>query len=216
MTKGVFITFEGGEGTGKSTQLRLLEKYLKGLNIPVIATREPGGTSAGELIRELLVNGKTDRWSPLTETLLHYASRYEHITNLIQPAILSGQWILCDRYTDSTFAYQGFSQGVDLKIINQLNKIVTSQLNPNLTIILDLPIEIGLKRAEKRGVDETRYEKMGIPFHQTLREAFLKIASNNPQRCVVINADEKEEVISNRIINLVNERYKLIHADNEG
>ena len=159
MTKGVFITFEGGEGTGKSTQLRLLEKYLKGLNIPVIATREPGGTSAGELIRELLVNGKTDRWSPLTETLLHYASRYEHITNLIQPAILSGQWILCDRYTDSTFAYQGFSQGVDLKIINQLNKIVTSQLNPNLTIILDLPIEIGLKRAEKRGVDETRYEK---------------------------------------------------------
>ena len=216
MTKGVFITFEGGEGTGKSTQLRLLENHLKSINIPVIATREPGGTSAGELIRELLVNGKTDRWSPLTETLLHYASRYEHITNLIQPAILSGQWILCDRYTDSTFAYQGFAQGVDLKIINQLNKIITSQLNPNLTIILDLPIEIGLKRAEKRGIGETRYEKMGRPFHQTLREAFLEIANNNPERCVVINADEKKEVISNRIINLVNERYRLSYSEKEG
>ena len=209
MADGKFITFEGGEGTGKSTQLRLLEKYLGDAGISVVTTREPGGTPSGEDIRHLLVDGDTNKWSPLTELLLHYAARHEHITKVIQPTISSGKWVLCDRYTDSTMAYQGFAQHVDFKYITELYKIVVGRFTPNLTIILDLPVEIGLKRAEKRNSGGTRYERMGLKFHQTLREAFLRIARDNSERCVVFNANKSEILISNEIINLVNKRFNL-------
>jgi len=209
MSDGKFITFEGGEGTGKSTQLRLLEKYLENVGISVVTTREPGGTPSGEDIRHLLVNGETNKWKPLTEVLLHYAARHEHITRIIQPTISSGKWVLCDRYTDSTLAYQGFAQHVDFKHITELQKIVVGRFTPNLTIILDLPVEIGLKRAEERDTGGTRYERMGLKFHQTLRESFLKIADDNPERCVVFNANKPEILIEKEIINLVNKRFNL-------
>ena len=209
MSDGKFITFEGGEGTGKSTQLRLLEKYLENVGISVVTTREPGGTPPGEDIRHLLVNGETNKWNPLTEVLLHYAARHEHITRVIEPTISSGKWVLCDRYTDSTLAYQGFAQHVDFKYITKLQKIVVGRFTPNLTIILDLPVEIGLKRAEERDTGGTRYERMGLKFHQTLRESFLKIADDNPERCVVFNANKPEILIEKEIINLVNKRFNL-------
>ena len=209
MSNGKFITFEGGEGTGKSTQLRLLEKYLEDVDISVVTTREPGGTPSGEDIRHLLVDGDTNKWTPLTEVLLHYAARHEHITRVIEPTISSGKWVLCDRYADSTLAYQGFAQHVDFRDITHLYKIVVGRFTPNLTIILDLPVEIGLKRAEKRKAGGTRYERMGLKFHQTLREAFLKIADDNPERCVVFNANKPEISIAKEIFNLVNNRFNL-------
>jgi len=209
MTDGKFITFEGGEGTGKSTQLRLLEKYLKDVGISVVTTREPGGTPTGEDIRKLLVNGDPNKWAPLTEALLHYAARHEHISQVIQPTIASGKWVLCDRFTDSTMAYQGFGQHVDFKCITELHQIVLGGFTPNLTIVLDLPIEIGLERAEKRGTGGTRYERMGLKFHQRLRDAFLMIAEENPERCVVFNANKSIKLTSNAIIDFVSKRFNL-------
>ena len=211
MTKGVFITFEGGEGVGKSTQLQLLEIFLIKSAIDVIITREPGGVPSAESIRELLVNGKTDKWKPLTETLLHFAARHEHISKLIQPALDAGQWVLCDRFTDSTTAYQGFAQKIDLDVISNLRKLSVGNLEPHLTIILDLPVEFGLERTKARGTGGTRYERMGIDFHQRLRDGFLKIAENNPERCVIVDANQPIEIISKSIIGLVEERFSLLH-----
>ena len=207
MITGVFITLEGGEGAGKSTQLKLLEERLVTHEIDIVRTREPGGVPSAETIRDLLVNGETDKWRPLTETLLHFAARHEHISRLVQPAIDRGQWVLCDRFADSTTAYQGYAQNIDLETIATLYRLAVGNLEPNLTIILDLPVEVGLERAEDRGIGGTRYEKMGIEFHKRLRDGFLQIAVNNPHRCSILDATQSIEEISEYIMALVEERF---------
>jgi|TARA_B110000116_G_scaffold259514_1_gene261677 dTMP kinase len=207
MITGVFITLEGGEGAGKSTQLKLLEERLATHEIDIVRTREPGGVPSAETIRDLLVNGETDKWRPLTETLLHFAARHEHISRLVQPALDRGQWVLCDRFADSTTAYQGYAQNIDLETIATLYRLAVGNLEPNLTIILDLPVEVGLERAEDRGIGGTRYEKMGIEFHKRLRDGFLRIAANNPHRCSILDATQSIEEISEYIMALVEERF---------
>tara|TARA_A100001037_G_C15089687_1_gene608427 strand:+ start:208 stop:867 length:660 start_codon:yes stop_codon:yes gene_type:complete len=209
MSKGFFITLEGGEGAGKSTQLQLLKDFLVNASIDVVVTREPGGVPSAEIIRDLLVTGQIDKWNPLTETLLHFAARHEHVSKLIQPSLEAGQWVLCDRFADSTTAYQGFAQNVDLKLISNLYNLAVRNLQPNLTIILDLPAEVGLERAKERGVGGTRYEKMGLKFHRRLRNGFLSIANDNPERCTVIDANQSIETISKKIIAVVTERFFL-------
>ena len=207
MTAGIFITLEGGEGAGKSTQLKLLEERLSTRDFEVVRTREPGGVPSAEDIRNLLVNGETDKWLPLTETLLHFAARHEHVTRLGDPSLKAGKWILCARFSDSTTAYQGFAQNVDMRTISTLYELTVGNLKPDLTIILDLPVQVGLERAEERGVGGTRYERMGTGFHQTLREGFLEIAENNPERCTVIDATQPIEAISDKIFRTVEERF---------
>ncbi len=211
MRKGVFITLEGGEGAGKSTQLQLLKEFLVNASVDVIVTREPGGVPSAENIRDLLVNGQIDKWNSLTETLLHFAARHEHVSKLIQPSLEAGQWVLCDRFADSTTAYQGFAQNIDLGLISNLYNLSVGKLQPNLTIILDLPAEVGLERAKERGVGATRYERMGIDFHRRLRDGFLSIADDNSERCTVIDANQSIETISKSIITLVAERFPLAH-----
>ena len=207
MTAGIFITLEGGEGAGKSTQLKLLGERLAAHGIDIVRTREPGGVPSAETIRELLVNGAADKWHPLTETLLHFAARHEHILRLVQPALENGQWVLCDRFADSTTAYQGYAHKIDLETIATLFRLAVGNLEPNLTIILDLPVEVGLERAEDRGIGGNRYEQMGTEFHQRLRHGFLQIAANNPRRCSIVDATQSIEEISGNIMALVEERF---------
>ena len=216
MSDGVLITLEGGEGAGKSTQLKLLKRFLVDTSIDVIVTREPGGVPSAENIRDLLVKGQTDKWDSLTETLLHFAARQEHVSKLIEPALKAGKWVLCDRFADSTTAYQGFAQNIDLDLISNLYNLIIGDLQPNLTIILDLPAEVGLERAKERGLGGTRYERMGIEFHRRLRGGFLSIAEDNPERCIVINANQSIEIISKDIINIVAERFALSNVSIEG
>lgn len=192
MARGRFITLEGGEGAGKSTQIALLRTALEAKGIAVLTTREPGGSDGGEEIRALLVNGDTHKWEPLTEALLNYAARHEHLQKVIEPALEAGTWVLCDRFADSTMAYQGYGHGMDKEIIRRLHRLVVGDVRPDLTLIFDMPVEDGLKRADVRaqqqGGGEDRYERMGTAFHERLREGFLEIARKEPTRCAVIDA----------------------------
>jgi dTMP kinase len=190
--RGRFITFEGGEGAGKSTQLRLLADSLREEGLMVVMTREPGGSPGAEAIRALLVSGEVDRWDGVTEALLHFAARRDHLVRTIWPALERGHWVLCDRFADSTLAYQGFGHGLDPDVIASLYRVAVGHFAPDLTLILDMPVEKGLERAGIRagiqGGDEDRYERMGLGFHQRLRQGFLGIAASNPMRCAVIDA----------------------------
>ena len=186
--QGRFITFEGGEGGGKSTQIRLLAERLRALGRQVVATREPGGSPGAEALRELLVKGAADRWSPLSETLILYAARRDHVERIIRPALARGADVLSDRFADSTRAYQGAAGGVDPAFISNLERVCLGETRPDLTLILDLPIEDGLRRAGRRGDDEDRFEGKGTAFHERLRAEFLAIAAQEPRRCVVIDA----------------------------
>ena len=188
METGRFITFEGGEGAGKSTQLKQLVASLQLAQRQVVSTREPGGSVGAEAIRELVLNGSVDRWSAATETLLMYAARRDHIERTIRPALDRGHWVVCDRFADSTRAYQGTAGGVDSQFIAALEAHVLEHTRPNLTLIFDIDPEIGLRRAHSRAGSEMRFESKGLLFHQRLRESFLAIAEDEPERCVVIDA----------------------------
>lgn len=209
VTTGSFITFEGGEGAGKSTQIKRLAARLEALSIPVTLTREPGGSPGAEEIRTLLVTGEGDRWSGLSESLLHFAARADHLERLIKPARLRGDWVLCDRFADSTLAYQGGGHGLNGAAIQTLYDLVVGEQGPELTLILDLPVEAGLARAASRGEGEDRYEKMGLAFHERLRAAFLEIACQNPQRCVVIDATFDIDTVEDTIWTAVSKRFSL-------
>jgi len=198
-TFGRFITFEGGEGTGKSTQVALIAADLRETNLEIVETREPGGSPGAERIRELLVNGPTDRWEPVTETMLHFAARREHLERTIRPALDRGAWVICDRFADSSMAYQGYGLGVSRELISDLYRNVVGDLKPDLTFILDIPPEIGLKRADDRQSGGTRYERMDVAFHECLREGFLDIAKHEPERCVVLDATATIDAISTEI-----------------
>jgi dTMP kinase len=186
---GKFITFEGGEGVGKSTQIRRLAARLSPLG-EVVLTREPGGSPGAEALRDLLVQGEADRWSPTAETLMLYAARADHLERLIRPALAGGAFVLSDRFADSTRAYQGAGGGASPEMISMLEAMVVGAARPNLTLVFDLPVQVGLARAIARGGAEQRFERKGEAFHQRLREGFLAIADAEPQRCRVINADD--------------------------
>lgn len=188
MERGKFITLEGGEGAGKSTQIALLKEALQAKGLDVLVTREPGGTPGGEDIRNLLVKGDTHRWEPLTEALLNYSARHEHLEKVILPALDQGTWVLCDRFSDSTMAYQGYGHSMNREIIRRLHRLVVGDFYPNLTLIMDMPVKEGLNRAASRGEGEDRYERMGLDFHNRLRDGFLEIAKKDPGRCAIVDA----------------------------
>ena len=204
--RGRFITLEGGEGGGKSTQARRLAAHLEGVVGEVVPTREPGGAPGAEQIRSLLVDGDVQRWDPLTEALLHVAARREHIVTTVEPALARGAWVVSDRFADSTMAYQGYGHGVDRQALADLHRICAGGLNPDLTLILDLPVEEGLRRAAARACGEDRYERMDRDFHERLRQGFLEIARGDADRCVVIDAAPDEETVHAAIVAALGER----------
>ena len=203
MATGKFITFEGGEGTGKSTHVALLAQRLRDQGHTVTETREPGGTPQAEAVRSLLVTGETDRWSAQAEALLNYAARDSHLEGMIKPALASGAWVVCDRYIDSTRAYQGYAGGADPSLLASLEQAIVGEVLPDLTFVLDLDPQIGLARAGHRAkdssADESRFEAKGLEFHTTLRDAFLDIARREPGRCVVLDASGAKEEIAEAV-----------------
>ena len=207
-----FITFEGGEGAGKTTQIKRLSAYLVGIGQAVIETREPGGSAGAEEIRKLLVEGAPDRWDAETESLLHFAARRDHLVKTIVPALEAGNWVLCDRFADSTIAYQGYGHGVSRRALDQLYALVSQGLSPDLTFILDLAVDAGLDRANRRAiagvaVQEDRYERMDVVFHERLRAGFREIAAGEPQRCVVLDGGRDEDAIFAKIQSIIEERF---------
>ena len=190
-----FITFEGGEGSGKSTQIKILRKSLS-KNQKVAITREPGGTKEAELIRKLLVKGKSSKWSGATEVLLNFTARKDHVDKIIVPNLKKGKWVLCDRFTDSTIVYQGYGRDIDESLIKNLNKFLINNLNPKLTFLLDIDPKVGLRRSKKRINNELRYENMPLSYHKKIRKAYLDIASKNKNRIKVIDASLDKDVIS--------------------
>jgi dTMP kinase len=199
MARGRFITLEGGEGAGKSTQAKLLGTWLVAPERVAVLTREPGGSPGAEQIRALLVEGETDRWDPIAEALLHYAARRDHLRRTIEPELALGRWVVCDRFIDSTMAYQGYGHGLDRDFIRGLERAVIGDLRPDLTLILDLPVELGLKRAAERHGTEARYEAMDRAFHERLRAGYRAIAAAEPDRCVLIDADAEPMLVQRRI-----------------
>ncbi len=193
MVSGKFITLEGGEGAGKTTQLSRLAEALQAAGLAVECTREPGGSPGAEEIRELLVHGPAERWDPMTEALLHFAARHDHLQRRIRPALAEGRWVLCDRFADSTLAYQGYGHGLGPEVVQQLYGMVVGDFAPDLTIILDLPVDVGLRRAAARRGGGERYESMDRAFHERLRAGFQAIAGAEPDRCVVIDAEQPRE-----------------------
>ena len=199
MAQARFITFEGGEGAGKSTQLKRLVTRLQAAGREVVATREPGGSPGAESIRDLVLNGAADRWSPVTETLLMYAARRDHVERVIRPALARGAWVVCDRFADSTRAYQGAAGGTDSGLIAAMETYILEDTRPDLTLVFDLPVALGLERAVARPGAEMRFESKGLEFHERLRAGFLAIAQAEPGRCVVIDAAGSLDTVEGRV-----------------
>lgn len=207
MTPGHFITLEGGEGTGKSTQGKRLAEALRQRGISVVTTREPGGSPGAEQIRKLVVEGEGGRWNPITETLLVYAARADHVARTIGPALARGEWVISDRFNDSTYAYQGAGRGVERETIRRIDAAVLDDFKPDLTLILDLPVEIGLERAKGRGGAETRFENFDLEFHERMRKAFQEIARRQPDRCRLIDATGDLDAVAAAIWAAVQARF---------
>ncbi len=204
---GAFITFEGGEGSGKSTQVKMLAAAFEKAGKPCVITREPGGTESAERIRDLVVKGSKDAWLAESETLLFVAARMEHVKRLIQPALLEGKTVICDRFYDSTCVYQGIGKGINEVFISGLHKLCFENFQPHLTFIMDIDPAIGLKRAHIRNNAENRFESMPTQFHAIVRQGFLDIAAENKKRCVVIDANQDKDVLHQQILNVIHERF---------
>ncbi len=196
----MFITFEGGEGSGKTTQIAMLAEYLERQGRAVVVTREPGGTPAAEAIREFLMDAKQSGISPLTETLMFLAARSEHVEKLIKPSLAEGKWVLCDRFADSTFVYQGIARGLGVGFLKALQRHVIGEFAPRLTFLLDIHPAEGLKRAADRRGQQTRFDTLGLDFHTQVRDGFLQLAKAEPERFRVIDASETPDVVHNAII----------------
>jgi len=207
MKKGVFITIEGPDGSGKTTQSKLLVEYLKKKGYSVVHTREPGGTSLAEFLREIILNPNL-KIAPVTELLLYSASRAQHTIELIEPSLQEGKIVVCERYTDATMAYQGYGRGLDKKLIKQLNKISTGGLTPDLTIILDVPVEKGLERIRK-GRTHDRLEKESLEFHRRVRKGYLTLAKESPEKIKVVSSSENINLTHKRIVKVVEKFLKL-------
>lgn len=192
---GRFVTIEGGEGSGKSTQITMLKVALEKAMVPHIITREPGGEEGAEAIRALLVTGEKNRWDALSETLLFSAARVQHVTRFVTPALDAGKLVVCDRFVDSTRVYQGIGKGLSVAFIDALHAMTLGNLMPDLTIILDIEPNAGLTRAAGRQGNETRFEGMELAFHQQVRAGFLSIARAEPARCHVVDAERTPEEV---------------------
>jgi dTMP kinase len=203
---GRFITLEGGEGAGKSTQIVRLADWLKTRGRDVVTTREPGGAPGAEMIRKLLVEGPAERWDGTTEALLHFAARRDHLRSTVWPALKRGAWVVSDRFADSTRAYQGYGHALDLEALDRLYEVAVDGFRPDLTLILDLPVETGLARAAQRRGAETRYESLPREFHERVRKGFLEISRAEPKRCAVIDASKDIDTIAAAIARTVGER----------
>jgi dTMP kinase len=206
MTTAKFITFEGGEGAGKTTQARLLAEALIRRGIPVLQTREPGGAPGAELLRGILLHGAID-WSPPAEAMLHFAARAEHVERTIRPALAAGTWVVCDRFADSTMAYQGYGQGADRQMIAVLTGLIG--LKPDLTIVLDVPTEQAAARLRGRGSSPDRYDRLSEAFHARVVDGFRRIAAAEPDRCVLIDASGGEMTVHDATMKLVERRFLL-------
>ncbi|HLH89304.1 MAG TPA: dTMP kinase [Xanthobacteraceae bacterium] len=205
---GRFITLEGGEGSGKSTQAERLAARLRALAISVVVTREPGGSAGADIMRHVLLSGAAKPLGPVAETLLFAAARDDHVRATIAPALAQGRWVVCDRFIDSTRVYQGTLGEVDPRLIRALERLTIASTMPELTFVLDLPPEIGLARAARRraGARADRFETEAIEFHTRLRQAYRDIAAAEPQRCVLIDADRSADAVADDIWSVVNAR----------
>ena len=204
--RGKFISFEGGEGAGKSTQARLLRTSLEARSRAVLLTREPGGSPGAEEIRKLLVEGATDRWTPLAETLLFLAARADHVARVIEPALAAGTWVISDRFSDSTFVYQGLARGLGMDAVRTLQRAALGDFAPDLTLVLDVSPRAGLERAVARGAHENRFEQFDAAFHHRLRDGFLSISAEEPQRCAVLDGTASAESVAANVWRTVVER----------
>ncbi len=215
MARVRFITFEGGEGSGKSSHARRLADWLKAIGREVVLTREPGGTLGAEEIRKLLGQGDAARWEPMTEALLHFAARRDHVTKVIQPALARGAWVVSDRFTDSTVAYQGYGHGLGAEAIALLQKLVLGDFAPGLTLLFDVPVALGLARAGKRNVataaagarSDARYESMGEAFHARVHDGFLAIARAEPDRITVIDSSKPIDDVAAAVLAALRAHY---------
>lgn len=208
-----FITLEGGEGAGKSTQVKRLAAWLEARGIRTLTTREPGGAPGAEAIRNLLVNGEPGMWEPVTEAMLHYAARRDHLARTVWPAMEQGTWVISDRFADSTAVYQGAGQGVSAEILAALHRVAADNFKPDLTLILDVPVEIGLARAAaRRGVGGDRYERMGTAFHERLRAGFRALAEREPERCVLIDASQPVDAVTAAMEAAADRKFKAWRA----
>jgi len=203
MTRGKFISFEGGEGAGKSTQLTRLCARLTRAGLTVVKTREPGGTDGADAIRELLVTGPTDRWDPISEVLLHYAARRDHVERVIKPALHRGEWVVSDRFADSTMAYQGYGYELGPEVIETVHRATLGDFHTDMTIVMDFAPADGLARARMRDPDPSRYERFDLAFHERLREGFLAIAKAAPERCVVIDAGGAVDQVADAVWGMI-------------
>jgi dTMP kinase len=204
MMTGHFISLEGGEGAGKTTQVALLVEALTSCHVPVVRTREPGGSPGSEMLRNMLLGGGVD-WSPQAETLLHFAARAEHVAKTIRPALAAGNWVISDRFHDSTMAYQGYGQGADRDFIAGLTRLLG--IAPALTVVLDLPEAVAAERMLQRGGDADRYEKLDAAFHARVRAGFRAIAAAEPERCVVVDASGDVQAVHAAILDVVESRF---------
>lgn len=217
-SKGVFISFEGGEGSGKSTQIRLLHNWIQGVwSGKVSSTREPGGTHGAEMIRKLLVTGDSNRWDSVTEALLMTASRRDNLVRIIQPALEAGEALLTDRFYDSTSVYQGIVGGASDDLITALNTLSLDHNKPDITILLDIDPKLGLERSTRPDNDETRFESKGMAFHEAVRAGYLQLAAAEPDRFMVIDASRNEKLIHDDIIAQLEPKLRaMMSAQNEG
>ena len=211
MFQGKFITFEGTEGVGKSTQIQLLENYLKTKNISCIVTREPGGTKLGERVREILLDNDGVEMDPMTELLLMFSARAQHLNEVIYPALKVNTWVLCDRFTDASYAYQGGGRGLSFPVINRIENTVQNQFRPDLTILLSGDIQEGMRRVSKRG-EKDRFEQEHLAFFERVRSSYLKLAKANPERFSVVDADQKIDKIALAIQSAVKQRFAELIA----
>lgn len=208
MNRGRFITLEGGEGAGKTTQRAALASALRQAGLKVVETREPGGSPGAEEIRELLVQGEAGRWDAQAEALLVCAARRDHVQRLISPALQRGEWVLCDRFIDSTYAYQGYGHGLDLEQLRSLNRFAIGDLKPDLTLLFDLPVEAGLARAAERGKAQ-RFETLELEFHQRVRRGFMLMAAQEPKRFAMLDASQRPDEVTAAMLKVLGERLGI-------
>jgi dTMP kinase len=214
--RGRFISFEGGEGSGKSTQIRILAERLDTAKLRAIVTREPGGSPGAEIIRHLLLSGMGKLLGPDAETLLFAAARDDHVRTVIKPALSQGVWVLCDRFSDSTRAYQGRLGKVSPEIMNAMERVTIGNLKPDLTLILDVPVEVGMQRAAARrgsGAPD-RFEAEDVKFHQQLRDAYRQIAADDPKRCVLVDANADANTVAASVWAALRDRFFAVSVAN--
>lgn len=210
MDRGQFITFEGGEGAGKTTQAERVSKALNAAGIETLLTREPGGTFGAEAIRNLVLEGTQDRWSGMTELLLMYAARIDHVEKLIRPALERGVWVISDRFSDSSLAYQGYARGLGPDRVRAVHAAVMDGFEPDMTVLFDMDPVLAMRRVETRGEELSRFDAENIEFHKTLRAAFQDIAKLNPDRIFTVNADTSRDSVETRILSALTKKYPFL------